>query len=150
MRTACNFSTALCKLTYISHFYSVTKLKPFYTAERVHCDHLCLILTHVIISNLFWFLSFWVEAGLVITTPQGTLVSPTSSQSFVSGHPTTMIVSALPSHGKLSTLTCTVSQITPHLHLLLRSLWAMNIFEHVRTDCIDRARIWLNKYSLFQ
>ncbi|XP_008321027.1 zinc finger protein 384b isoform X7 [Cynoglossus semilaevis] len=35
-------------------------------------------------------------AGLVITTPQGTLVSPTSSQSFVSGHPaTTMIVSAL-------------------------------------------------------
>ncbi|XP_011604221.1 zinc finger protein 384b isoform X3 [Takifugu rubripes] len=41
-------------------------------------------------------------AGLVITTPQGTLVSPTSSQSFVSGHPTatTMIVSALPSHDK--------------------------------------------------
>ncbi|KAM3614677.1 uncharacterized protein V6R79_017885 [Siganus canaliculatus] len=35
-------------------------------------------------------------AGLVITTPQGTLVSPTSSQSFVSGHPaTTMIVSAV-------------------------------------------------------
>ncbi|XP_029928887.1 zinc finger protein 384b isoform X5 [Myripristis murdjan] len=35
-------------------------------------------------------------AGLVITTPQGTLVSPTSSQSFVSAHPTTtMIVSAL-------------------------------------------------------
>ncbi|XP_034030344.1 zinc finger protein 384b isoform X2 [Thalassophryne amazonica] len=35
-------------------------------------------------------------AGLVITTPQGTLVSPTSSESFVSGHPaTTMIVSAL-------------------------------------------------------
>ncbi|XP_059195803.1 zinc finger protein 384b isoform X1 [Centropristis striata] len=35
-------------------------------------------------------------AGLVITTPQGTLVSPTSSQSFVSGHPAaTMIVSAL-------------------------------------------------------
>ncbi|KAJ8392924.1 hypothetical protein AAFF_G00071280 [Aldrovandia affinis] len=36
-------------------------------------------------------------AGLVITTPQGTLVSPpSSSQSFVSGHPTTtMIVSAL-------------------------------------------------------
>ncbi|XP_061919835.1 zinc finger protein 384b isoform X1 [Entelurus aequoreus] len=35
-------------------------------------------------------------AGLVITTPQGTLVSPTSSQSFMSGHPTTtMIVSAL-------------------------------------------------------
>ncbi|XP_028835186.1 zinc finger protein 384b isoform X2 [Denticeps clupeoides] len=36
-------------------------------------------------------------AGLVITTPQGALVSPTSSsQSFVSGHPTTtMIVSAL-------------------------------------------------------
>ncbi|XP_068591881.1 zinc finger protein 384b isoform X2 [Cebidichthys violaceus] len=35
-------------------------------------------------------------AGLVITTPQGTLVSPTCSQSFVSGHPaTTMIVSAL-------------------------------------------------------
>uniref|UniRef100_A0A8C7WYU0 Zinc finger protein 384 b n=1 Tax=Oryzias sinensis TaxID=183150 RepID=A0A8C7WYU0_9TELE len=33
-------------------------------------------------------------AGLVITTPQGTLVSPTSSQSFVSGHPAaTMIVS---------------------------------------------------------
>ncbi|XP_014908246.1 zinc finger protein 384b isoform X5 [Poecilia latipinna] len=40
-------------------------------------------------------------AGLVITTPQGTLVSPTSSQSFVSGHPaTTMIVSALPSSDK--------------------------------------------------
>ncbi|KAM4735753.1 zinc finger protein 384b isoform 3-T3 [Anableps anableps] len=41
-------------------------------------------------------------AGLVITTPQGTLVSPTSSsQSFVSGHPaTTMIVSALPSTDK--------------------------------------------------
>lgn len=40
-------------------------------------------------------------AGLVITTPQGTLVSPTSSQSFVSGHPaTTMIVSGLPSAGK--------------------------------------------------
>ncbi|XP_062321707.1 zinc finger protein 384b isoform X3 [Osmerus eperlanus] len=36
-------------------------------------------------------------AGLVITTPQGTLVSPaSSSQSFVPGHPaTTMIVSAL-------------------------------------------------------
>ncbi|XP_062395472.1 zinc finger protein 384b isoform X2 [Sardina pilchardus] len=36
-------------------------------------------------------------AGFVITTPQGTLVSPAScSQSFVSGHPTTtMIVSAL-------------------------------------------------------
>lgn len=33
-------------------------------------------------------------AGLVITTPQGTLVSPNSSQSFVSGHPT-MIVSPL-------------------------------------------------------
>ncbi|XP_030606661.1 zinc finger protein 384b isoform X1 [Archocentrus centrarchus] len=40
-------------------------------------------------------------AGLVITTPQGTLVSPTSSQSFVSGHPaTTMIVSALHSSDK--------------------------------------------------
>ncbi|KAM4567484.1 zinc finger protein 384b isoform 4-T4 [Fundulus diaphanus] len=40
-------------------------------------------------------------AGLVITTPQGTLVSPTSSQSFVSGHPaTTMIVSALHSTDK--------------------------------------------------
>ncbi|KAK2844769.1 hypothetical protein Q5P01_011428 [Channa striata] len=40
-------------------------------------------------------------AGLVITTPQGTLVSPTSSQSFVSGHPaTTMIVSALHSPDK--------------------------------------------------
>ncbi|XP_075897364.1 zinc finger protein 384b isoform X3 [Nelusetta ayraudi] len=40
-------------------------------------------------------------AGLVITTPQGTLVSPTSSQSFVSGHPaTTMIVSALHSQDK--------------------------------------------------
>ncbi|KAG5856247.1 hypothetical protein ANANG_G00006020 [Anguilla anguilla] len=43
-------------------------------------------------------------AGLVITTPQGTLVSPpSSSQSFVSGHPTTtMIVSTLhaPNPGK--------------------------------------------------
>ncbi|XP_039661029.1 zinc finger protein 384b isoform X2 [Perca fluviatilis] len=41
-------------------------------------------------------------AGLVITTPQGTLVSPTSSQSFVSGHhpATTMIVSALHSADK--------------------------------------------------
>ncbi|KAM4581108.1 zinc finger protein 384b isoform 4-T9 [Odontesthes bonariensis] len=40
-------------------------------------------------------------AGLVITTPQGTLVSPTSSQSFVSGHTaTTMIVSALHSPDK--------------------------------------------------
>ncbi|XP_028984834.1 zinc finger protein 384b isoform X3 [Betta splendens] len=40
-------------------------------------------------------------AGLVITTPQGTLVSPTSSQSFVSGHPaTTMIVSALHSQDR--------------------------------------------------
>ncbi|XP_061573112.1 zinc finger protein 384b isoform X3 [Cololabis saira] len=40
-------------------------------------------------------------AGLVITTPPGTLVSPTSSQSFVSGHPaTTMIVSALHSSDK--------------------------------------------------
>ncbi|XP_034466968.1 zinc finger protein 384b isoform X2 [Hippoglossus hippoglossus] len=40
-------------------------------------------------------------AGLVITTPQGTLVSPTSSQSFVSGHQaTTMIVSALHSTDK--------------------------------------------------
>uniref|UniRef100_A0A8C7WZS3 Zinc finger protein 384 b n=1 Tax=Oryzias sinensis TaxID=183150 RepID=A0A8C7WZS3_9TELE len=40
-------------------------------------------------------------AGLVITTPQGTLVSPTSSQSFVSGHPAaTMIVSALHSPDK--------------------------------------------------
>uniref|UniRef100_A0A673BRS8 Si:ch211-154o6.2 n=1 Tax=Sphaeramia orbicularis TaxID=375764 RepID=A0A673BRS8_9TELE len=39
--------------------------------------------------------SAW-KTGLVITTPQGTLVSPTSSQSFVSGHPaTTMIVSPL-------------------------------------------------------
>ncbi|XP_072316747.1 zinc finger protein 384b isoform X2 [Eucyclogobius newberryi] len=35
-------------------------------------------------------------AGLVITTPQGTLVSPNSSQSFVSGHPgATMVVSSL-------------------------------------------------------
>uniref|UniRef100_A0A8C6WUJ9 Zinc finger protein 384 like n=1 Tax=Neogobius melanostomus TaxID=47308 RepID=A0A8C6WUJ9_9GOBI len=36
-------------------------------------------------------------AGLVITTPQGTLVPTASSQSFVTGHPnaTTMIVSAL-------------------------------------------------------
>ncbi|XP_026226332.1 zinc finger protein 384b isoform X3 [Anabas testudineus] len=42
-----------------------------------------------------------MTAGLVITTPQGTLVSPTSSQSFVSGHPaTTMIVSALHSPDK--------------------------------------------------
>ncbi|XP_077576183.1 zinc finger protein 384b isoform X2 [Stigmatopora nigra] len=40
-------------------------------------------------------------AGLVITTPQGTLVSPTSSQSFMSAHPaTTMIVSALHSQDK--------------------------------------------------
>ncbi|XP_061530354.1 zinc finger protein 384b isoform X2 [Phycodurus eques] len=40
-------------------------------------------------------------AGLVITTPQGTLVSPTSSQSFVSAHPTTtMIVSAVHSPDK--------------------------------------------------
>ncbi|XP_068615002.1 zinc finger protein 384-like [Brachionichthys hirsutus] len=40
-------------------------------------------------------------AGLVITTPQGTLVSPNSSQPFVSGHPaTTMIVSALHSQEK--------------------------------------------------
>ncbi|XP_077384317.1 zinc finger protein 384b isoform X2 [Festucalex cinctus] len=40
-------------------------------------------------------------AGLVITTPQGTLVSPTSSQSFVSTHPaTTMIVSAVHSQDK--------------------------------------------------
>ncbi|XP_077432248.1 zinc finger protein 384b isoform X3 [Vanacampus margaritifer] len=40
-------------------------------------------------------------AGLVITTPQGTLVSPTSSQSFVSTHPTTtMIVSAVHSPDK--------------------------------------------------
>ncbi|KAM9309398.1 zinc finger protein 384b isoform 2-T2 [Pholidichthys leucotaenia] len=40
-------------------------------------------------------------AGLVITTPQGTLVSPTASQSFVSGHPaTTMIVSGLHSSDK--------------------------------------------------
>ncbi|XP_077454092.1 zinc finger protein 384b isoform X3 [Stigmatopora argus] len=40
-------------------------------------------------------------AGLVITTPQGTLVSPTSSQSFMSAHPaTTMIVSALHSPDK--------------------------------------------------
>lgn len=40
---------------------------------------------------------FCLSAGLVITTPQGTLVSPpASSQSFVSGPPTTtMIVSAL-------------------------------------------------------
>ncbi|XP_068179642.1 zinc finger protein 384b isoform X2 [Antennarius striatus] len=42
-----------------------------------------------------------MTAGLVITTPQGTLVSPNSSQSFVSGHPaTTMIVSALHSSDK--------------------------------------------------
>ncbi|XP_057690939.1 zinc finger protein 384b isoform X5 [Corythoichthys intestinalis] len=40
-------------------------------------------------------------AGLVITTPQGTLVSPTSSQSFMSAHPpTTMIVSAVHSPDK--------------------------------------------------
>ncbi|XP_037130845.1 zinc finger protein 384b isoform X3 [Syngnathus acus] len=40
-------------------------------------------------------------AGLVITTPQGTLVSPTSSPSFVSAHPTTtMIVSAVHSQDK--------------------------------------------------
>uniref|UniRef100_A0A673NEQ1 Zinc finger protein 384-like n=1 Tax=Sinocyclocheilus rhinocerous TaxID=307959 RepID=A0A673NEQ1_9TELE len=38
----------------------------------------------------------WLSAGLVITTPQGALVTPASSQSFVSGPPTTtMIVSAL-------------------------------------------------------
>ena len=50
-------------------------------------------------------------AGLVITTPQGTLVSPaSSSQSFVPGHPaTTMIVSALhaPNTGKTCTRTHT-------------------------------------------
>lgn len=36
-------------------------------------------------------------AGLVITTPQGTLVPTASTQSFVAGHPTatTMIVSAV-------------------------------------------------------
>ncbi|XP_061675741.1 zinc finger protein 384b isoform X4 [Syngnathoides biaculeatus] len=40
-------------------------------------------------------------AGLVITTPQRTLVPPTSSQSFVSAHPTTtMIVSAVHSPDK--------------------------------------------------
>ncbi|KAM9805541.1 zinc finger protein 384-like isoform X3 [Syngnathus typhle] len=40
-------------------------------------------------------------AGLVITTTQGTLVSPTSSPSFVSAHPTTtMIVSAVHSQDK--------------------------------------------------
>ncbi|KAL3059674.1 hypothetical protein OYC64_014306 [Pagothenia borchgrevinki] len=46
-------------------------------------------------------------AGLVITTPQGTLVSPTSSQSFVSGHQaTTMIVSALHSAENLKEYFC--------------------------------------------
>lgn len=42
-------------------------------------------------------LFFSVLAGLVITTPQGTLVPTASTQSFVAGHPTctTMIVSAV-------------------------------------------------------
>lgn len=59
-----------------------------------------------------WFFSVSFDfciAGLVITTPQGTLVSPTSSQSFVSGHPAaTMIVSALHSQGK--------THIMAHIH----------------------------------
>lgn len=41
--------------------------------------------------------SLFLLAGLVITTPQGTLVPTASTQSFVAGHPTatTMIVSAV-------------------------------------------------------
>ncbi|XP_041962261.1 zinc finger protein 384b isoform X4 [Alosa sapidissima] len=53
-------------------------------------------------------------AGFVITTPQGTLVSPAScSQSFVSGHPTTtMIVSALhpPNSGYVTPLTTPIEK----------------------------------------
>lgn len=59
----------------------------------------------------FFIFVFHRAAGLVITTPPGTLVSPTSSQSFVSGHPaTTMIVSALHSSGETFTqyLLCNV------------------------------------------
>lgn len=67
----------------------------------LHCG--CSLVWCQIIScfvTLVIFVSL-CSAGLVITTPQGTLVSPTSSQSFVSGHPaTTMIVSALHSQGK--------------------------------------------------
>ncbi|KAG9344965.1 hypothetical protein JZ751_009505, partial [Albula glossodonta] len=57
------------------------------------------------------------SAGLVITTPQGTLVSPpSSSQSFVSGHPTTtMIVSTLhaPNPDKKEDVTISPAVVMP-------------------------------------
>lgn len=81
------------------------------------CDH-CFSLLSLLISFTFG------EAGLVITTPQGTLVSPTSSQSFVSGHPaTTMIVSALHSQGKTLIMThCTVRYNISQTDILLSKI----------------------------
>lgn len=63
------------------------------TAPVVSCNKIltCRALDRQI--SVFLFLL----AGLVITTPQGTLVPSASTQSFVAGHPsaTTMIVSAV-------------------------------------------------------
>uniref|UniRef100_A0A1A8LW20 Zinc finger protein 384 n=1 Tax=Nothobranchius pienaari TaxID=704102 RepID=A0A1A8LW20_9TELE len=67
------------------------------STTHVHSSHGTQNITVLPVSSA----SIMAAAGLVITTPQGTLVSPTSSQSFVSGHPaTTMIVSALQSPDK--------------------------------------------------
>ncbi|XP_054597037.2 zinc finger protein 384b isoform X1 [Nothobranchius furzeri] len=67
------------------------------STSHVHSSHGAQNITVLPVSST----SIMAAAGLVITTPQGTLVSPTSSQSFVSGHPaTTMIVSALQSPDK--------------------------------------------------
>ncbi|XP_034553152.1 zinc finger protein 384b isoform X2 [Notolabrus celidotus] len=60
------------------------------SVAHLHPPHTTQNMLHVPSTGIM------TAAGLVITTPQGTLMSPTSSQSFVSGHPaTTMIVSAL-------------------------------------------------------
>lgn len=91
------------KATDMRRYGFLSAVKMFNTAEWVHCDYFYVSYSFLC-DNFFSFVlipATRVEAGLVITTPQGTLVSPTSSQSFVSGHPaaTTMIVSARPPHG---------------------------------------------------
>ncbi|XP_037532136.1 zinc finger protein 384b [Nematolebias whitei] len=70
---------------------------PAGSAAHLHSTHSTQNITVLPVSST----GIMTAAGLVITTPQGTLVSPTSSQSFVSGPPaTTMIVSALHSPDK--------------------------------------------------
>lgn len=100
------------------------------------CSFLLCRYFAVISFHLVWIPALWSVAGLVITTPQGTLVSPTSSPSFVSGHPaaTTMIVSALPSHGKVSTMTYTC--FSNGMTFTFINLWPMSITikKHVRQN----------------